>query len=163
QKEGNQKRDARTTNWFHPLLFKQIEMAAVKAGRPWKPVEIVREAKKMDGETFAKLTPQVVGRWIDKDAKRAGESKWKDSVLKNVAKGNTPGGHTTRAGILQPYPEIRKAINDDLVSLRQAGVPLTLLTIRGIMVAHIQSGAPHLFHTSVRSDGTQFRCSEGFI
>ncbi|KAJ7749535.1 hypothetical protein DFH07DRAFT_746668, partial [Mycena maculata] len=115
--------------------------------------------------TFYKLTEQVVGGWIDKEAKARGVSKWKDSVLRNVekGKGNAPGGHTTRTGILQPYPEIRKLINDHLTSLRDAGVVLTLLTIRAIMVAHIEDGAPGLLGSAVGSDGTKFRCSESFV
>ncbi|KAF7341462.1 hypothetical protein MVEN_01883500 [Mycena venus] len=53
---------------------------------------------------------EVVGRWIDPEAKAGGVSKWKDSILHNVAwaKGNSPGGQSTRTGILQPYADIRK-------------------------------------------------------
>ncbi|KAJ7726018.1 hypothetical protein DFH07DRAFT_719725, partial [Mycena maculata] len=60
-----------------------------------------------------------------------------------------------------PYPETRKKINDHLTSLRTAGVALTLLSIRGIMVGHIQNDAPELFHHA-RGDGSIFRCSESF-
>ena len=49
---------------------------------------------------FEKLTEQVVGRWIDPEAKEEGISQWKDSVLANVEHGNAPGGGNTRVGIL---------------------------------------------------------------
>ncbi|KAF7371545.1 DDE superfamily endonuclease [Mycena venus] len=165
QKEKNKKKDAKLTNWFHPLIWSQVITAAARAGRSWHPSAIVREARKLNLGVFWKLTPQVVGRWIDPEANAAGVSKWKDSVLRNVAwaKGNSPGGHLTRTGILQPYPDIRKRINDHLTSLREAGVALTLLTIRGIMVAHIQHGAPHLFERPLGSDGSTFRCGETFV
>ncbi|KAJ7467330.1 hypothetical protein B0H11DRAFT_1814098, partial [Mycena galericulata] len=165
QKEKNKKRDSKLTNWFHPLLFPQIVTAAARAGKPWKPSAIVREARKLNMGAFWKLTEQVVGGWIDKEAKARGESKWKESVLRNVehGKGNAPGGQTTRTGILQPYPELRKLINDQLTSLRVAGVALTLLTIHAIMVAHIKHGAPGLLGSTVGSDGSKFRCSESFV
>lgn len=62
----------------------------------------------------------------------------------------------------EPYPETRKKINYRLDSLREAGVELTLTSIRGIMVACIEYDAPHLF-TQTMSDGTKFKCSESFV
>jgi hypothetical protein len=47
-----------------------------------------------------RLTEQVIGRWIDRAAQEEGISKWKDSVLAEVEKGNAPGGQSTRTGIL---------------------------------------------------------------
>jgi hypothetical protein len=72
----------------------------VHAGKPWKPHDIVVQAKLIDPMAFLKLTEQVVGRWIDRVAQEEGISKWKDSVLAEVEKGNTPGGQSTRTGIL---------------------------------------------------------------
>lgn len=60
------------------------------------------------------------------------------------------------------YPETRKKINSRLDSLREAGVELTLTSIRGIMVACIEYDAPHLFIQTM-SDGTNFKCSESFV
>ncbi|KAJ6601520.1 hypothetical protein B0H10DRAFT_2230550 [Mycena sp. CBHHK59/15] len=144
QKEKNKKRDSKLTNWLHPLLFPRSSRVS------WKAMETIC---------------YLVGTWIDPEVKAWGVSKWKASVLNNVErwKGNAPGGHTTRTGILQPYPEIRKLINDQLTSLRDAGVALTLLTIRGIMVAHITDSAPGLLGSTVGSDSTRFRCSESFV
>ena len=88
------------TNWFSPFLWRQIEIAAKRAGRPWSPSSIAREARKIDPKVFGTLTEQVVGRWIDPVAKAEGTSKWKDSVLVHVAKGNAPRGENTRVGVL---------------------------------------------------------------
>lgn len=57
---------------------------------------------------------------------------------------------------------MRKKINDHLTSLRGAGVALTLLTIRAIMVTHIETDAPELFERAL-GDGSCFRCSESFV
>ncbi|RDB29720.1 hypothetical protein Hypma_014168 [Hypsizygus marmoreus] len=120
-------------NWFIPLLWDQIENAARRAGKPWSPRRIVYEAQKLNSDSFARLMEQVVGRWIDPIAKAAGVSKWKEMVMKQVANRSAPGGETTRAGILDAFPEVKNIINVQLTSLRKAGVPLTLLSIRGIM------------------------------
>ena len=88
------------TNWFSPFLWRQIEIAAKRAGHPWSPSSIAREARKIDPKVFGTLTEQVVGRWIDPVAKAEGTSKWKDSVLVQVAKGNAPRGENTRVGVL---------------------------------------------------------------
>lgn len=91
---------AKLTNWFSPLLWSQIETAAQQTGKPWSPREITRRAKLLNTKAFERLTEQVVGRWIDLDAKEQGISRWKDSVLANVDRGNAPGGNTTRIGVL---------------------------------------------------------------
>jgi hypothetical protein len=61
-----------------------------------------------------------------------------------------------------PYPEIVELITAQLTSLRHANVALTLLSIRGLMVAIIQKKAPDLF-TRPRKDGTYFKCSDVFV
>ena len=96
RKRKHPKTAASNVNWKSPFLWAQIEMAAVKAGKPWKPHDIVVEAKRLDPVAFMRLTEQVVGRWIDREAKEEGISKWKDSVLAEVEKGNAPGGQSTR-------------------------------------------------------------------
>ena len=81
-------------NWQSPFLWSQIEDAARRAGRPWSPRTITNEAKKANPKAFATLTEhwQVVGRWIDPEGKRQGISRWKESILELVKKGNSPGG-----------------------------------------------------------------------
>ena len=87
-------------NWHTPFVWGQVEMAAVQAGKPRRPRDIMREAKKLNPTVFDTLTEQVVGRWIDKEAKQRGVSRWSKEALEQVAKGNSPGGETTRVGIL---------------------------------------------------------------
>ncbi|KAF7328312.1 DDE superfamily endonuclease [Mycena sanguinolenta] len=123
-----------------------------------------RSRKQLDGlfpHGALRLTEQVIGRWIEEVA---GISRWKESIRQKVelGRGNSPGGHTTRCGVLHPYPETCKKINDHLTSLRAAGVTLTLLTIRGIMVSHIEHDAPEVFERTM-GDGSHFRCSESFV
>jgi hypothetical protein len=61
----------------------------------------MREVKWINSTTFAALTEQVIGRWIDREAhKEKGIWKWKDSILAEVAHGNAPRGQSTRSGIL---------------------------------------------------------------
>lgn len=88
------------TNWQSPFLQSQIEVAAVRAGKPWSPCAITKEAQKLDQVIPAWLAEQVVGRWIDADAKKRGVSKWTKEILDHVAKGNSPHRESMRAGIL---------------------------------------------------------------
>jgi len=69
-------------------------------GKPWSPREITRRAKLSNKKAFEKLTEQVVGRWIDPEAKEEGISRWKDSMFANVERENAPGGGNTCVGIL---------------------------------------------------------------
>jgi len=100
RKRKNEQKVARCTNWFLPFLWRQIEITAKRAGRPWSPSTITREVRKIDPKVFGALTDQVVGQWIDPIAKAEGTSKWKEPVLMQVAKGNAPGGEDTRVGVL---------------------------------------------------------------
>ncbi|KAJ6456514.1 hypothetical protein C8R45DRAFT_580223, partial [Mycena sanguinolenta] len=161
RKRKNAKRDAKYVNWQNPMLWSQIEAAARRALPPWSPRSILMELRKTNPKDFQRLSEQVIGRWIEREG---GISRWNESVQKKVelGKGNSPGGHVTRCGVLHPYPETRKKINDHLTSLRAAGVVLTLLTIRGIMVSHIEHDAPEVFERTM-SDGSHFRCSETFV
>lgn len=91
---------AQRMNWTQPVLWAQIDAAAKRAGHPWSPKEIVDIAQKMNPQAFKTLTRQVLGRWIDQEAKSRGVFQWKHSVLEEVKHGNAPGGKTTRRGIL---------------------------------------------------------------
>lgn len=87
-------------NWFNPFLWEQIEGASRKAGKPWSPREIVNILNKSNPKVFGRLTEQVLGRWIDREAKAEGISRWSDHTLERVRNGNSPGGQSTRSGIL---------------------------------------------------------------
>ena len=71
-----------------------------QAGKPWSPQEITWQAKLLNNKVFKKLTEQVVGQWIDPEAKKEGISQWKDSVLTYVERGNAPGTGNTCVSIL---------------------------------------------------------------
>ncbi|KAF7366573.1 DDE superfamily endonuclease [Mycena sanguinolenta] len=161
RKRKNQKRNAKYVNWQTPMLWSQIEAAARRTLPPWSPRAILSELRKTNSKDFQRLKEQVIGRWIEQEA---GISRWKESVRQKaeLGKGNSPGGNITRCGVLHPYPETRKKINDHLTSLRTAGVALTLLTIRGIMVSHIEHDAPEVFERTM-GDGSNFHCSESFV
>jgi hypothetical protein len=100
RKRTKEQTEAKYVNWFLPALWSQIAHAAVCAGKPWSPREIVKQAQRKNSESFSRLTEQVVGRWIDQEAKKCGVSCWKESVLERVRKGSAPGGNSTRIGIL---------------------------------------------------------------
>ena len=85
------------------------------------PHLIIQEAKKGNPQLFLRLTEQVVGRWIDRDARDAGLNKWKDSVLARVKQGNAPSDENTATcevmSILQPHPQEPMPVFCDTVEL----------------------------------------------
>jgi hypothetical protein len=61
----------------------------------------LKQLQKSNSKDFHRLTEQVIGRWMDRDENNKRVSKWKDSVLENVAhRGNAPGGHNTQCRVL---------------------------------------------------------------
>jgi hypothetical protein len=60
------------------------------------------------------------------------------------------------------YPVASKIILTHLKGLHAASVPLTLTTIRGLMICQLQHLAPEIFEDWA-PDGTQFHCSESFV
>lgn len=60
------------------------------------------------------------------------------------------------------FPAVEKAIIDRLNTLRDGSVPLTLVMIRGIVVAMLMSMAPEVFRVKA-SDGSTFQCSDSFL
>lgn len=60
------------------------------------------------------------------------------------------------------YPEATADVLKYISGLREASVTLTLNTVRGIIIAHLQHSAPEIFKVP-SPDGTLFRCSEGFV
>jgi hypothetical protein len=72
--------------------------------------------------------------------------------------GNTKFNIITKVKYPEATAEVLKYISD----LREASVTLTLNTVRGIIIAHLQHSAPQIFKEP-SPDGTLFRCSEGFV
>ncbi|EKM78198.1 hypothetical protein AGABI1DRAFT_129327 [Agaricus bisporus var. burnettii JB137-S8] len=121
----------------------------------------MKEARTLNPAIFNNLREQVIGRWIDKEAQARGESRWLPGILEQV-KRNSPGGTISREGILAPYPAAQERIAFQLKSLRDAGVALTLLTIRALMIAVITDMAPEVYEVQAK-DGSCFKCSESFV
>ena len=60
------------------------------------------------------------------------------------------------------YPKVAEDFLAYLQGLREASAPLTLVTIRGLLVAHLQHSTPEIFTTPFR-DGSFFTCSDTFV
>ena len=91
-------RKSRYVNWTAPFLWERILQAGKRAEPQMCPVDIVKDLnKRRDPIHFRGLTMQNIGRWIDRSGPKP---KWSAAVLKRAARGNCPGGMTTRVGIL---------------------------------------------------------------
>lgn len=62
------------------------------------PKAIVDLLRARNPVQFARLTPQVIGRWIEHPKNTA--PRWSNKVLERVQMGNKPHGLVTRSGIL---------------------------------------------------------------
>lgn len=60
------------------------------------------------------------------------------------------------------YPAVASKIKERLLALRQHSVPLTLIAVRGVMVATIIRDAPEIMQRQFK-DGSTFRASETFV
>jgi len=146
-------------NWQQPFLWSQILLAERNVGYGMSPVEICREVKNLNPVAFASLTPQVVGRWIDRSGVKP---VWHEKVLQRAADGNRPGGQDTRLPLLAKHPDVVQQIVDQLKKLRLAGIPLDTARCRGIIIAHLHHNIPEIFDTVLRN-GTTFRGSETWV
>jgi hypothetical protein len=90
--------EAVTTNWGSPMLAQAIIDAGKQAGPLMKPSEICHLLKMENPRLFAKITPQVIGRYIERPP--GGPPRWSTRFLNRVQEGNRPHGQTTRTGIL---------------------------------------------------------------
>ncbi|KAJ7618330.1 hypothetical protein DFH06DRAFT_922747, partial [Mycena polygramma] len=97
--------------------------------------------------------------WI---VKVGGFSRWSPAVLLRAAKGNVPGHNKGgRRGILAAHPEVVEEITSQLADLRTAGAPISLATVRCIIIVIIRDRAPELFEHRFK-DGSLFRVSDSF-
>jgi hypothetical protein len=60
------------------------------------------------------------------------------------------------------YPDVVDIIKDRLTQLRQAGVPLTVITARGVMLATIIREQPEILEKKF-ADGSTFKASDSFV
>ncbi|KAI0308595.1 hypothetical protein OF83DRAFT_219369, partial [Amylostereum chailletii] len=161
RKRKHEDKQAQTSNWTNSLLFEQIIRAGREAGPRMRPTEIVKILQRRNPNDFAKITPQVIGRYIDRSSSLP---KWKPSVLNRVKDraGAKPGGHNTRSGVLDAYPALVNDIVEQLLALRRTGIPVSVEAARGIMLGHIYHHAPKVLEATA-SDGSRFRCSDAFV
>lgn len=145
--------------WKNPFEWMLIVEAQQRISS-WSPTAIVKQLQRTLPSIFEKLSPQVLGRFIDKTGPR---KKWKQSVIEEVKLGLGPVGTVTRYPFLKDFPDILASITLLLSNMQQAGHPLTTVTIRGLIVAHIQHRKPELFARKVKKDGTVFRASEAWV
>jgi hypothetical protein len=158
--ENSSPTDAIRVNWQHPLLWPQIVQVAAKLGRGMSPAEIAMELKKRDSHMFSRITPQVIGAWIDRSGTR---SVWKKDILERAEKhGNRPQANITRKSILAPFPDIEEGIIDHLQRIRKTGAGLDNARCRAIIVARLQHSLPQIFKTPA-SDGSFFQCSASWV
>lgn len=88
---------AEQTHWKAPWIWPTITEVAQR--HMWSsPHAIVQELRLRNPTVFENLSPQVLGCWIE--TRPDGTRGWKDSVLNQVKKGYSPGGESTRVGIL---------------------------------------------------------------
>ncbi|KAF8120185.1 hypothetical protein EV363DRAFT_1191847, partial [Boletus edulis] len=123
--------------------------------------QIVLLLKRRDPIIFEKLSRTTVEGWIDRTG---GKPKWSARALQKANEGNDPGlgNKGGRRGIFVHFPTVEKAIVDRLNALRNGSVPLTLVTIRGVVVAMLMNMAPEIFNIKA-PDGSFFRCSDSFL
>jgi hypothetical protein len=123
------------------------------------PIEIERELKRVDPSRFRGISAQVIGRWIDHSGTRP---VWHANVLACVQKGNLPLTTATPPSILSKYPDVTKAIIEDLCALRTVGVALDTMRCCGIIIARLTVSCPEIFEATAK-DGSSFRCSESWV
>ncbi|KAJ6559262.1 hypothetical protein B0H10DRAFT_2240540 [Mycena sp. CBHHK59/15] len=91
-----------------------------------------------------------------------GFSRWTPAAVARATKANIPGHNKGgRRGILAPYPEIVKDIISQLGDLRDAGAPLSLTSVRCVIIAIIRERAPEIFERRFK-DGSTFQVSDSF-
>jgi hypothetical protein len=178
RKQKHGARPAKHHNWFTPVCWVMIEQAAKASGWQMSETKIVQIAKARNPEIFAKLSRETVRGWIDRTGP---QPRWSDATVRRIAAGNAPG-HTNggKRGALVSmsliegkrktygfcykanYPEVVVKIKTRLAALRKSGVPLTVITARGVMIAVIIREAPEIMER-VFNDGSTFRASDTFM
>jgi hypothetical protein len=156
----------------------QIEKARVQS-QSWVPSQIVAAAKRLDPVVFCGLSRTTVEGWIETSV--SGKRHWKDSVLSRVSRGNEPG-HSKggRHGILvrerlvewdsllisfhskDKHPDVVDAIKSCLLQLRGNHAPLTVITMRGVILATVTTMRPEILQAKF-GDGSTFKASDTFV
>ncbi|TFY76706.1 hypothetical protein EWM64_g7306 [Hericium alpestre] len=85
QKHEHKATDAKLNNWVNPLLWQQIVNAGHEAGPQLSPTEIVKILKARNLQNFSKLTPQVLGCYIERPLNNNGSCTFEVEGSKQVA------------------------------------------------------------------------------
>jgi hypothetical protein len=88
RKQTHKPRPAKYNNWLTPFCWTQIVVVAKQAGRSMGASDIAMRLKKRDPVTFAQISRNMIEGWIDRSS---GKPCWKESVLRRVEEGNSPG------------------------------------------------------------------------
>ncbi|QRV97854.1 hypothetical protein RhiJN_25873 [Ceratobasidium sp. AG-Ba] len=134
---------SRRVNWTHPLIWPQIERAALSVGYPWSPSEI------------------WISQW--RDQRYTNVLRWTNSHMCSIQAGDRPTCvGTGRTGVLHGHPNVTRRIIRRLTDLHKAGVALDIDTIQGYMSGVIWHAIPDAF-TQPDSSGQTFQCSRQFV
>ncbi|KAF7334113.1 DDE-1 domain-containing protein [Mycena venus] len=165
-------------NWKNPAYFAQIDLAAriTSDCNGLSVTRIVNYLQVHDYKTFHSLAISTLQYWVET---KDGVRRWKEDLLEDVkTKGYRPG-HCKggRRGILvnsvsfssssllykvkAAHPDVLVHIVEALASLRKSGAPLSLISVRAIIVAKIYKFAPEIFERKF-ADGSTFRVSDSF-
>lgn len=146
-------------NWQSPFLWPTVEAAAIRVGYGMSPIEIECELKQVNPSCFCGISAQVIGRWIDHSGT---QPVWHANVLAHVQKGNLPLTTRTPPNILSKYPNVTKAIIEDLRALCTVGVALDTMCCCGIIIACLTVSCPEISEATAK-DSSSFRCSESWV
>jgi len=88
-------------NWFHPLLWVQIEAACRAVGWPFSPAEIKRHLMDTNPQQFEVIHQQRFSEWIDRTQdSHLHFTKFVQDKIGTACRAMEPGGHNSRIGIL---------------------------------------------------------------
>jgi hypothetical protein len=130
----------------------------------------------MSPALFARITPQVVGSYIDRTST---QPRWKETFSSAISpRGYRPGGAVTRVGILVRIPAfahrppltIHQAAREDvaisivegLKKYRESGLRLDTHIARGYVLGIINHSAPELLRARAK-DGSVFKASDTWV
>ncbi|KAF7344777.1 DDE superfamily endonuclease [Mycena venus] len=145
-----------------PTIWMQIEAAAKHpaVGSEMNITELLKVLKQKNFETFKGLAYSTVWGWIDHSGDKP---RWSDRTIARAEAGNFQGRpNGGRRGVLAGHPDVADLITNRVTSLRDAGAPVTLVTVRALFVATILDKAPQIFDKQWK-DGSFFRVSDAYL
>lgn len=139
--------DATCSNWYHPFLWYHINQAAIQ--NSFSPSATAKQLKQDHPLLFKHLHKGTLNQW-----RKKGRKEWSEVTLENVKCHRALDG-SGHVGFLSAYPEVVETAKKQMISLRKAGVPLTTVVGRAIILAAIELKKPDLL-----SSNNKFKCSK---